>query len=122
MQRGNDLQGAVRLANVLIAKIMEVLWWRFEGRFTDVGCTFRAIWRSSYNSIRDDLSTPGPEFSAEMIVTMLNRRKQVIEVPVNYNNVSRALNARYRNMNTLFRFIRMLLVKRLQEIGSYSKR
>ena len=122
MQRGNDLQGAVRFANVLVAKIMEVLWWRFEGRFTDVGCTFRAIWRSSYKSIRNDLSTRGPEFSAEMIVAMLNQRKRVIEVPVNYNNVSRALNARYRNMNTLFRFLRMLLVRRLQEIGSYSRK
>lgn len=122
MQRGNDLQGAVRFANVLVAKIMELLWWRFEGRFTDVGCTFRAVWRSSYTSIRDDLSTAGPEFSAEMIVAMLSRRMRILEVPVNYNNVSRALNARYRNMNTLFRFLRMLVVKRLQTIGFYSSK
>lgn len=122
MQRGNDLQGAVRFANVMVAKIMEVLWWRFEGRFTDVGCTFRAIWHSSYTSIKDDLSTAGPEFSAEMIVAMLNRRMRVLEIPVNYNNVSRALNVRYRNMNTLFRFLRMLLVKRLQTLRSHLRR
>ena len=122
MQRGNDLQGTVRFANVMVAKIMEVLWWRFEGRFTDVGCTFRAIWRSSYESIRDDLSSTGPEFSAEMIVAMLNRRMRVLEIPVNYNNVSRALNAKYRNLNTLFRFLRMLMINRVRAIGSHSKK
>lgn len=112
MEQRTDLEGVVRLANVFIAKLMEVLWWRFEGRFTDAGCTFRAVWRTSYKAVRADLQTSGPEFSAEMILEMLNHRMRVIEIPVNYNNVSRALNARHRNIGTFFSFLQMLLRKR----------
>ena len=113
MERGTDIQGIVRLANVFVAKLLEVLWWHFEGRFTDVGCTFRAIWQTSYLAIQDNLRFKGPEFSAEMMVEILNQRMRVLEVPVNYNNVSRALNKKYRNVNTFFRFLQMLLSKRL---------
>lgn len=113
MEQRTDLEGIVRLANVFIAKLMELLWWRFEGRFTDAGCTFRAVWRTSYEAVRSDLKTSGPEFSAEMILEMLNHRMRVIEVPVNYNNVSRALNERYRKAGTFFFFLQMLLDKRV---------
>ncbi|MCI5139494.1 MAG: hypothetical protein D3922_14040, partial [Candidatus Electrothrix sp. AR1] len=113
MELRTDLEGAVRLGNVWVAKLMEILWWRFEGRFTDVGCTFRAVWRTSYNAVRSDLKTSGPEFSAEMILEMLNHRMRVIEVPVSYNNVSRALNERYRKVGTFFSFLQMLLRKRV---------
>lgn len=112
MEQGSDLQGMVRMANVFVAKLQELLWWRFEGRFTDVGCTFRAFWSSSYRKVSDDLHSKGPEFSAEMMLEMLNHRMRVLEVPVNYHNVSRALNAKYRNLNTFFRFLGMLIVKR----------
>jgi len=112
MEQGTDLQGTVRLANVFVAKLLELLWWRFEGRFTDVGCTLRAVWRSSYNKIRNNLHAAGPEFSAEMMIEMLNHRMRVLEIPVNYHNVSRALNAKYRNINTFFRFLRLLISKR----------
>ncbi|MCI5141965.1 MAG: hypothetical protein D3909_09630, partial [Candidatus Electrothrix sp. ATG1] len=123
MEQRTDLEGIVRLANVFIAKLMELLWWRFEGRFTDVGCTFRAVWRTSYNTIRSDLETSGPEFSGEMILEMLNHRMRVIEVPVSYNNVSRALNERYRKIGTFFSFLRMLLHKRAGlRLKRYSKK
>ena len=112
MERKTDLVGVVRMANVVVAKLMELLWWRFEGRFTDVGCTFRAVWRTSYDTVRSDLNTSGPEYSAEMILEMLNHRMRVIEIPVHYNNVSRALSAKYRNIMTFFCFIQMLVGKR----------
>ncbi|XOF32598.1 MAG: sugar phosphate nucleotidyltransferase [Candidatus Electrothrix sp. YB6] len=112
MEQRTDLEGPVRLANVFLAKLMELLWWRFEGRFTDVGCTFRAVWRTSYDAVRPRLTAAGPEFSAEMILEMLNHRMRVVEIPVNYNNVSRAMSARYRNIGTFQNFLQMLIRKR----------
>ncbi len=112
IEQGSDLQELVRLANVFLAKLLEVLWWRFEGRFTDVGCTFRAIWMSSYRQMRGDLQARGAEFAVEMIVEALDRRMRVIEIPVNYRNISRSLYRKYRNRRTFFRILRLLVVKR----------
>lgn len=114
MEQGADLGSVVRLANIGLAKIMELLWWNFEGRFSDVGCTFRAFWRESYKKTAGSLTAKGPEFSAEMIIAFLEHRMRIIEIPVNYHNVSRALYARYRNRTTFFRFISLLLNKRLR--------
>ena len=114
MEQGSDLQELVRLANVFLAKVVELLWWRFEGRFTDVGCTFRAIWLSTYREIRESLIAPGPEFAVEMIIEALNRRMKVIEIPVNYHNVSRSLYKKYRNRKTFMRIVRLIITKRWQ--------
>ena len=113
IEQGADLQGPVRLANVFLAKIVELLWWRFEGRLTDVGCTFRAIWLSSYREMRDDLQARGAEFAVEMIIEALNRRMRVIEIPVNYRNISRSLYRKYRNRKTFFRILGLVTRKRL---------
>lgn len=112
MEQGVDLEGAVRLANICIAKLVEVLWWHFEGRFSDVGCTFRAFWKSSYNRAANNCSAIGPEFSVEMMIAFLEQRMRVLEIPVNYRNVSRALYARYRNRTTFFRFLGLVFKKR----------
>lgn len=112
IELGTDLTGPVRLANIIIAKFMELLWWNYEGRFSDVGCTFRAFWRESYRKTADSLSAKGAEFSVEMIIAFLEQRMRVIEIPVNYRNVSRALNARYRNSVTFFRFVKLVIRKR----------
>jgi dTDP-glucose pyrophosphorylase len=113
MEQGTDLREVVRLANVFLAKVLEVLWWHFEGRFTDVGCTFRAIWLTSYKEMRDSLNSTGPEFAAEMIVEALNRRMRVVEIPLNYRNVSRLMSIKYRNKNTFLRILKLLIYKRL---------
>ncbi len=34
---------------VLVGKPIEALWWKMEPCFTDVGCTYRAIWRDAYS-------------------------------------------------------------------------
>ena len=112
MEQGTDLTGSVRLANIMIAKLMELLWWHFEGRFSDVGCTFRAFWHNSYQKAAGNCTSDGPEFSAEMMIAFLEQRMRILEVPVNYRNVSRALNERYRNRTTFFRFFNLVLKKR----------
>ncbi|MDZ7783899.1 MAG: hypothetical protein U5K56_13515 [Halioglobus sp.] len=39
--------------------LVKFLWWDRQARFTDVGCSFRAIWRTSFESISDDLTSDG---------------------------------------------------------------
>lgn len=116
IEQGDDMGEVVRLANVLLAKFMEVLWWDFQGRFTDVGCTFRAFWLSTYKEIRPTLQSQGPEFAAEMIVEALRRRLRVVEIPINYRNVSRLMRKKYRNSTTFFRIFGMLIRKRLRPV------
>ncbi len=113
IEQGADLQGLVRLANVFLAKVVELLWWSFEGRLTDVGCTFRAIWLSTYREIRPELKAKGAEFAVEMIIEALNRRMRVIEIPVNYRNISRSLYVRYRNRKTFLHILRLVIGKRI---------
>lgn len=112
MEQGVDLEGLVRLANIAIAKLIELLWWRHDGRLSDVGCTFRAFWLNSYKKAAGNCTAVGPEFSAEMIIAFLEQRMRVLEIPVNYRNVSRALNARYRNRTTFIRFVQLVIKKR----------
>ncbi|MFW5989371.1 MAG: glycosyltransferase family 2 protein [Desulfosudaceae bacterium] len=84
IEQGANMGSLVRWGNVLYGKIIELLWWGQEPRFTDVGCTYRALWKNSYDRIAPYLRTAGPEFSPEMIIAMLICRRRVIEIPVTY--------------------------------------
>ena len=55
------MEGLLRWGNVFAGKLVEALWWWQEPRFTDVGCTYRAIWKDAYLKIRDRLQGFGPE-------------------------------------------------------------
>ncbi|MDC0362951.1 sugar phosphate nucleotidyltransferase [Halioglobus sp.] len=109
IEQGSTMQGVVRLANAGLGRLVELLWWNRQARFTDVGCTFRAIWRTSFDSISDNLNSTGPEFSAEMMIALLNNRQRVIEVPVNYFNRSQSIHRKYRTVSTFFRLLWLIL-------------
>ncbi len=79
------MRGPVRWGNVIVAKLVELLWWNLQPRFTDVGCTYRAPWRDAYEAMRPLLRGVGPELSPEMMVAALQARRRVIEVPVSYH-------------------------------------
>lgn len=85
VEQGTNMRGPVRWGNVLVAKLVELLWWGQQPRFTDVGCTYRALWRDTYLKIRPLLGGTGPELSPEMMVAALKARRRVIEVPVTYH-------------------------------------
>ena len=84
VEQGTNMHGVVRWANVIVGKFIEALWWSQEPRFTDVGCTYRAIWRDVYERIRPQLVGIGPEFSPELMIEVLRAHRRVIEVPVSY--------------------------------------
>ena len=85
VEQGTNMRGLVRWGNVLVAKIVEALWWGQEPRFTDVGCTYRALWKDAYAAIKPLLGAVGPELSVEMMIAALQVRKRVIEIPVSYH-------------------------------------
>ncbi len=84
IEQGANMDDFLRLGNVLAAKVLQCLWFRQGPRFTDLGCTYRAIWRDTYNIIRPNLTGKGPEFSPEMMVEMLRAERKIIEIPVTY--------------------------------------
>ena len=89
IEQGSNMDSITRWANVFFAKFVQLLWQQSDTntpRFTDVGCTYRAIWRTSFNEIEDLMSAPGPEFSLEMMLASLKCRQRIIEVPISYFN------------------------------------
>jgi dTDP-glucose pyrophosphorylase len=84
IEQGANMYPLLRWGNVLFGKLVQVLWWNQESRFTDVGCTYRAIWKTSYQRIRPILNGRGPEFSPEMMIAVLLCKQRVIEIPVSY--------------------------------------
>ncbi len=118
--QGSHMRGVVRLANIFLGKLLESLWWNREGRLTDVGCTFRAIWRPAYEKIQSRLTARGPEFSAEMVIELLQERQRVIEIPVNYFNISYSLARAYQRPSTAMRFLALIVGRRLRYFFSSS--
>jgi NDP-sugar pyrophosphorylase family protein len=84
IEQGANMNGLLRWGNVLAGKFIEALWWGHEPRFTDVGCTYRAIWQESYQRIRPHLTRADAAFSPEMMIEMLRANGRVIEIPVSY--------------------------------------
>ena len=117
VEQGTNMRGPVRWGNVVVAKLVELLWWNLQPRFTDVGCTYRALWREAYQAIRPLLRGVGPELSPEMMVAALQARKRIIEVPVSYHRriggESKHSANYYRISRTALRMLRTILLKRL---------
>ncbi|GDY02832.1 hypothetical protein LBMAG49_21610 [Planctomycetota bacterium] len=86
LDQGANMRSFLRWGNVFMAKWLQTCWFRpAEPRFTDVGCTFRALTRDTYKRIRHRLRETGPAFSPEMMCAALQARCRVIEVPVTYS-------------------------------------
>jgi NDP-sugar pyrophosphorylase family protein len=118
IEQGSTMRGLVRLANTWLGKLLEFAWWNREGRFTDVGCTFRAIWRPNFERIQERLTTRGPEFSAEMAIELLHDRQRVIEIPVNYFNRSASQARAYQHPGTALRFLALICARRIRYLGA----
>ena len=85
VEQGANMRFLLRWGNVFMAKFLQLCWMRpSEPRFTDVGCTFRALTKHTWEQIRERTREPGPAFSPEMMCAALQARCRVIEVPVTY--------------------------------------
>lgn len=116
IEQGANMDVVLRWGNVFAAKLTELLWINQEPRFTDVGCTYRGIWKDAYLSIRDRLTGTGPEFSPEMMVEILRAKKKVIEIPVTYRprigGVSKHSGSRFKIIKTGLKMMKLVLKKR----------
>jgi hypothetical protein len=95
---------------------VEALWWGQEPRFTDVGCTYRALWRDAWLAIRDRVGATGPEFSTEMMIEVLLARRRIVEIPVSYYprlaGESKHSTSLGRLARTALRMLRLIFAKR----------
>jgi NDP-sugar pyrophosphorylase family protein len=118
IEQGTNMRGIVRAAHIILAKLLQLLWWRFESRFTDICCMYRGLWRSTYETIRGNLSASGVEIFPEMVIEVLRARRRIIEIPVNYYNrdlESPYVRSKYQNVATFLRVVVLMLRKRFRE-------
>lgn len=86
VEQGANMNGALRWGNVFMAKFLQILWMHPHGpRFTDVGCSFRALSAEAWQRMRAGTREPGPAFSPEMMCAAMRAGCRVIEVPVTYS-------------------------------------
>lgn len=117
IEQGSNMGGLLRLGNIVVGKLIEVLWWSQEPRFTDVGCSYRALWKSTWVKIRNQATHTGPEFSPEMMIATLQARLRVIEIPVSYHarigGESKHSSGLFHVSKTALRMLRLIIAKRL---------
>ena len=118
VDQGARMNFIIRMANIAWAKFLQMLWFfTNETRFTDVGCTYRAIWKHAYQSIRPGLKTIGPEFSPEMMAEGLHQQINIVEIPVKYfqrtGGESKHSVSYYHLAKTALRMLRTIISKRI---------
>jgi len=117
IEQGANMDGLLRWGNVVVGKIIEALWWKVEPRFTDVGCTYRAIWRDAWERIRPHVTREDASFSPEFMIEMLRAQGRVIEIPVSYyrrrGGASKHSSSRWHSVRTGLKMLRLIFEKRL---------
>lgn len=118
VEQGANMDFLLRWGNVAAAKLLELCWFfPHEPRLTDVGCTFRALWRDAWLQLAGRLREPGPAFSPEMICEAYARGLRTIEIPVTYGarlgGRSKHSRGRRQTLRTGLSMLRTILRKRL---------
>lgn len=123
VHQGANMRSFLRWGNVFMAKFLQLCWLRpSEPRFTDVGCTFRALTRQTWQQIRHRLRETGPAFSPEMMCAALQERCRVIEIPVSYaprlGGESKHSDTFLRQAKTAWKMFRTICRKRFLEASA----
>ncbi|MBK8178075.1 MAG: glycosyltransferase family 2 protein [Planctomycetes bacterium] len=113
-----NMRSLLRWGNVVVGKLVEACWYlSMEPRLTDVGCTYRALHKSTWKRIQPGVREAGPAFSPEMMCEALRQRIRVIEIPVHYfarMGGESKHSANYRKIaRTALKMLRAILRKRL---------
>jgi NDP-sugar pyrophosphorylase family protein len=116
IEQGANMDSILRWGNVFVGKLLEILWWGQQPRFTDVGCTYRAIWKDAFERIKDNLCAKGPDFSPEMMIEILRAKKRVIEIPISYyrrkGGESKHSKGKIHSIRTGLKMLSLILRKR----------
>jgi dTDP-glucose pyrophosphorylase len=83
--QGANMGWLTRIGNRIMAKYMEILWFWLKLRFTDLGCSYRAIWKQEWLGIEKAMHRSDLSFAMDFIIELVKARKNCIEVPVSYH-------------------------------------
>jgi hypothetical protein len=72
----------MKWGNWAVAKLTEILF--STTQFTDVGCTYRLIKKSTLKKIERKFTITGNEFNLDMMLQVIKSKLKFIEIPVNY--------------------------------------
>ena len=119
VQQYANMRLILRLGNLTVAKLLEMMYFiSCEPRLTDVGCTYRALSRQTWDRIRAGLIESGPAFSPEMMVEVLRQRLRLIEIPVHYfaraGGTSKHSDSYFKLSKTALMMLRAIFRKRLE--------
>jgi hypothetical protein len=81
------------------------------------------MWRSTYNSIRDNLTGEDYVVFPEMIIEVLRAHRRVIEIPINYYNPDPEadfVRGKYQTFGTFFRGVWLMLRKRIADSNAWA--
>jgi hypothetical protein len=120
LEQGTNMRGIVRAVHIFLAKLAEIAWWRFDARFSDICCFYRAMWRSTYRAIRPQLTGSGVEILPEMVIEVLRARRRIIEIPVTYRNPDLGqpgVRSIYQTPAVFFAVLGVLIRRRLADSG-----
>ncbi|MBU6996720.1 MAG: glycosyltransferase [Theionarchaea archaeon] len=117
IEQGANMDWFLRWGNRALGKLVSVLWCNKGASFTDVGCTYRGLWKWTYQRIRDNMRAEGAPFSVEMMVETLKADMTVTEIPVTYcrrrGGESKHSAGKVQNVKTGLRMLQVIMRKRL---------
>ena len=91
IEQGANLRPFVRVANLMLGKMIDLLWWGQQPRFTDVDCRYFCVWKESYQRIRPQLLWRSRFPVVELMIEMVRRHMRCIEIPVSYHKTQEAV-------------------------------
>tara|TARA_B110000881_G_C18563621_1_gene511253 strand:- start:89 stop:1546 length:1458 start_codon:yes stop_codon:yes gene_type:complete len=102
--------------NKLFGNLISLLWPRNKTLLSDVGCTYRAFWKTKYDKIKENLISNSAAFAPELTIEFINKGFRVIEIPVNYHprnmGISKLSGTYIRSAITALKMLKIILQKR----------
>ena len=102
--------------NKLFGNFISIIWPTNKTLLSDVGCTYRAFWKTKYNKIEKNLISDSAAFAPELTIEFINKGFRVIEIPVNYHprnmGVSKLSGTYIRSGVTALKMLKIILQKR----------
>ena len=102
--------------NKLFGNLISILWPKNKTLLSDVGCTYRAFWKTKYDKIKKNIVSDSTSFAPELTIEFINSGCRVIEIPVNYYprnmGVSKFSGTYIKTATTALKMLRIILIKR----------
>ena len=102
--------------NKLFGNFISLIWPRNKTLLSDVGCTYRAFWRTKYNKIEKNIISVNAAFAPELTIEFINKGFRVIEIPVNYHprnmGISKLSGTYIKSGITALKMLKIILQKR----------